>query len=393
MSLRKLVKTKVDQCQTECWDKLSKEIELAIKQHDPATAYAMIRRLRGDKQRIEHVPIFDKNGKPLCNASERLERFREFFNELLNVNSVIDPSVMDKIESVTNSANEKARQEKPPTLAEVQLAMKQMKSRKAPGSDDITADLLKAGGATVVKWLYQLFVDIWATEEIVEDWSLSILIRLFKNKGDKKLCDNYRGISLLPVTSKLFSRVILNRIQYVVDSQLLKEQADFRANRSTVDHVFTLKTVMEKCREFNKLLHMCFIDIQKAYDSVNRKLLWKICRHYELAEKIVKLLQLIHKNTRAKVRINSELSDSFDTENGVLQGGIPSCILFNIFFDFIIRKVLEEAMVNGIRLGYGSNDFYHTNKEKHVVFEVLNLMYADDLVATCTLLDDLKKFI
>ena len=363
---------------------VSKEIELAIKQHDPAIAYAMFRRLRGGKQRIEHMPIFDKNGKLLCNASERLERFREFFNELLNVSSVIDPSVMDKIESATISANEKARQEKPPTLAEVQLAMKQMKSGKAPGTDDITADLLKAGDATVVKWLHQLFVDIWVTEGIVEDWGLAILIRLFKNKGDKKLCDNYRGISLLPVTSKLFSRVILNRIQYVVDSQLLKEQADFRANRSTVDHVFTLKTVIEKCREFNKLLHMCFIDIQKAYDSVNRKLLWKICRHYELAEKILKLLQLIHKNTRAKMRINGELSDSFDTENGVLQGCIPSCILFNIFFDFIIRKVLEEAMVNGIRLGYWSNDFYHTNKEKHVVFEVLNLMYADDLVETCS---------
>ncbi len=393
VSLRKLVKTKVDQRQMEYWDKLSEEIELAIKQHDPATAYAMIRRLRGGKQRIEHMPIFDKNGKLLCNASERLKRFREFFNELLNVNSVIDPSVMDEIEPAVISASEKARQEKPPTLAEVQLAMKQMKSGKAPGSDEITADLPKAGGLTVVKWLHQLFVDIWESEEIVEDWGLAILIRLFKNKGDKKLCDNYRGISLLSVTSKLFSRVILNRIQYVVDNQLLEEQAGFRANRSTIDQVFILKTVMEKCREFNKPLNMCFVDIQKAYDSVNRELLWKICRHYGVTEKIVKLLQLIHKNTRAKVRINGELSDSFDTENGVLQGGIPSCILFNIFFDLIIRKVMEEAAVNGIRFGYGSNDFYHANKEKHVDFEVLNLMYADDLVATCNSLDDLEKFI
>jgi hypothetical protein len=393
VSLRRLVKSKVDQRQVEYWDNLSEEIELAIKQHDPATAYAMIRRLRGGKQRIEHMPILDKHGKLLCSASERLDRFREFFSELLNVNSVIDPTLIDEIKPASISATEKVRQEKPPTLAEVQLALKQMKSGKAPGSDEITADLLKAGGATTVKWLHEMFVDIWKTEEIVEDWGLAILIRLFKNKGDKKLCDNYRGISLLSVTSKLFSRVILNRIQHVVDSQLLEEQAGFRANRSTIDQVFTLKIVMEKCREFNNPLHMCFIDIQKAYDSVNRELLWKICRHYGLTEKIVKLLKLIHKDTRAKVRINGELSDSFNTETGVLQGGIPSCILFNIFFDFVIRKVLEEAALTGITFGYGSNEFYYTKKEKYDEFDILALMYADDLVANCNSLDDLEKFI
>jgi hypothetical protein len=88
---------KVDKRQIEYWDELSEEIDQAIKQHDPATAYVMIRRLRGGKQRIEHMPILDKQGKLLCNAGERLERFREFFSELLNVNSVIDPMLMGLI--------------------------------------------------------------------------------------------------------------------------------------------------------------------------------------------------------------------------------------------------------------------------------------------------------
>ncbi len=98
-----------------------------------------------------------------------------------------------------------------------------MKNRKAPGNDNVTADLLKAGGTPVLTWLHELFVDIWKREEIVNDRTLAILICLFKNKGDKSQSDNYCGISLLPVASKLFTRVILNRVQSLIDRQLLEE--------------------------------------------------------------------------------------------------------------------------------------------------------------------------
>lgn len=285
--------------------------------------YAIIRRLRGGRQRIEQMPILDKQERLQCNADERLERFREFFSELFNVNSTIDPSIVNEIQPSNISTTEKLRQEKPPARAEVQTALRPMKSGKAAGNDEITADLLQAGGTAVLQWLQMLFVDIWEKEEMVENRNLAILIRLFK-KGDKKICDNYRGISLLVVTRKLFSRVILNRIQLIVYKQLLEQQAGFRSNRSTIDQIFTLRIVMEKYKQYNKPLHMCFIDIQKAYDSVNRELLWKICKAYGLTDKIVNLFKMLHKNSRAKVRINGQLSDSFDIESGIMQGEIPS---------------------------------------------------------------------
>ena len=226
----------------------------------------MIRRLRGSKQRKEHMPILDKHGNLLCSASEKLERL----SELLSVNSTTDPSAANAIQPATILYAEKVRQEKSPTIVEVQMALQQMKSWKAPRNDEITADLLKAGGMPVLKWLYHLFVEIWKTEQMIEDCSLAILIRLFKNKGDKKICDNYRGISLLVVTKKLFSCVVLNRFQTIVDEQLLERQAEFRANRSTIEQIFSLIIVMEKYKQYSIPLHMCFIDIQKAYNSVNR---------------------------------------------------------------------------------------------------------------------------
>ncbi|CAF2121924.1 unnamed protein product [Rotaria magnacalcarata] len=392
--LRKLVKIKVDARQTEYWDEVTGEIEKAIKQHDPATAYAMIRRLRGgNNKNIEYMPIQNKNGDLLTNSADRLSRWREYLSELLNVHTSLDPSIIQQIDAPPISKKEQEQQDKPPSLAEVQEAIRQMKSRKAPGNDGITADLLKAGGLPVAIWLHEIFVDIWKQEEIVEDWALAILIRLYKNKGDKKICDNYRGISLLVVASKIFSRVILNRVQILLDNKLLEQQAGFRSNRSTIDQIFTLKLVMEKSREHNKPLCICFIDIQKAYDSVNRELLWKICRSYGLTDKTVLMLKLLYKNSKAQVRINDELSDSFDIETGVMQGGIPSPILFNILFDYIMRKVIEEANVEGIKLGYGTNDFFHTAKDIVDELNILTLMYADDVAVMCNNANDLEKFI
>ena len=77
----------------------------------------------------------------------------------------------------------------------------------------------------------------------------------------------------------------------------------------------------------------------------------------------------------------------------MLQGGIPSPILFNILFDFIIRRVIKEGGIEGVQFSYGSNDFFHGDKEKYEEFYVLALMYADDLVAVCESADDLNTFI
>ncbi|CAF3715417.1 unnamed protein product [Rotaria sp. Silwood1] len=139
------------------WDELSKEIETAILNHDPASTYAMIRRLKGGQQNSENSAVQDKN-------------------------------------------------------KELDQALEPMKSLKDPDNDDISTDKFKAGELFILKRLHEIFVDIWQNEEIVDQWILAILIRLF----DKK-CNNYLGISRLVVASKLFTEVILNRIQKLID--------------------------------------------------------------------------------------------------------------------------------------------------------------------------------
>ncbi|CAF1924619.1 unnamed protein product [Rotaria magnacalcarata] len=229
--LRKLAKTKIEHRQEKYWDEVCERIEKSIKSNDPATAFSIIRRLKGGSKRVENMPIGDKNGKLLVNSTDQLERWREYFCELLNVHSTVDPYVINEVQITTPSRLDLKRQNKQPSFEEVKIVLNQMKSRKAPGSDEVTADILKAGGESVIKWLHEMFTGMRENEQVVKEWSSTTLIRLYKNKGDKKLCDNYRGISLLSVTGKIFSRIILNRIQNSVDGRLLEIQSGFRSNK------------------------------------------------------------------------------------------------------------------------------------------------------------------
>ncbi|CAF2913593.1 unnamed protein product [Rotaria sp. Silwood2] len=102
---------------------------------------------------------------------------------------------------------------------------------------------------------------------------------------------------------------------------------------------------------------------------------------------------MLYKNSKTKVTIEDELSDSFLIETAVQQGGIPSSILFNILFDFIIRKVIEEAGIAGVKFSCGNNNFFHTKRKNYENVSILALLYAVDLVAMCETAPDLATFI
>ena len=93
---------------------------------------------------------------------------------------------------------------------------------------------------------------------------------LYKNKGDRSDCNNYRGISLLSIVGKVFARVVLNRLQSLAERIYPEAQCGFRAGRSTVDMIFSLRQLQEKCREQRQPLYLAFIDLTKAFDLVSR---------------------------------------------------------------------------------------------------------------------------
>jgi hypothetical protein len=120
-------------------------------------------------------------------------------------------------------------------------------------------------------------------------WDVARLILLPKN-GDLSLRKNLRGICLLDIASKVFSSMCVRRLKTVMKEEGLDEQSGFRANRGTIDGLFTTSTGLQKRKE-NKLdTWVLFVDLVKAFDTVPREALFAVLRCYGLPNHFVNII-------------------------------------------------------------------------------------------------------
>jgi hypothetical protein len=150
------------------------------------------------------------------------------------------------------------------------------------------AEVLKVDTDVTENLMLPLIQAIWTEERMPEEWRRGLLIKI-PEKGDRTRCSNWRGITLLPVPSKILTRIILNRIKQAVEIMVRKEQAGFRTNRSCVDHINILRIIIEQSMEWNSPLYMIFVDLEKAFDKVNKDKMQKILQKFSIPQKNCKL--------------------------------------------------------------------------------------------------------
>ena len=166
----------------------------------------------------------------------------------------------------------------PITEQEVRQAIKNLKPWKASGLDNICAEFLKYAENFVVPFLTKLFNKLYDTSYFPLDWCKSVIIPLFK-KGEDSNPDNYRGISLLSIVSKVFTAILNKRLYAWAENEekISKEQAGFRKGYSTIDHIFTLITMVKSKLDSRRggKVYVAFIDYKKAFDTVDRDKLYE----------------------------------------------------------------------------------------------------------------------
>ena len=281
---------------------------------------------------ITHIrQIKDEREVVIRKERDILIRWKDYFEKLLNEEN--ERFIRDDGEPNNQLVQEVTRQE-------VEMALKKMKDGKAIGPDGIPVEVWKALGREGVDMLHQLTREIMENEVIPEKWRESTLIPIFKDKGDIQSCENYRGIKLMSHTLKMFERVLDNRLRRVV--HIGRQQLGFMTGLGTVDGIFSLRQNMEKHREKQKVLHVVFIDLEKAYDRVPRQEVWRSLRERGVPEKYVRIVQECYKNVTTRVRSTVGTTDSFQVKVGLHQGSALSPLLFNIVFDVIIEDVREE---------------------------------------------------
>ena len=247
-------------------------------------------------------------------GDESKERWGQYFNMLMNKeNPRVETEERDPNQAMTRNISEE----------ETETALKGMKRGKAVGADEIPAEAWKCMGNFGIKILCKLFNCIMNTEQMPSGWRQSILIPIFKGKGDIQECKNYRGIKLLAHTFKISERVVDRRMRQCIN--IHESQFGFMPGRITTDAIVILKQTIEKHREGQKNIRVIFIDLEKAYDRIPREEIWRCSRERNVPEKYIRLVQDMYRGCKTVVRTAAGESNSFGVEVGPHQGSAHIC--------------------------------------------------------------------
>ena len=195
-------------------------------------------------------------------------------------------------------------------IEEVIAAIAKWKNGKAPGICGISAVMLKAGGSAVAKWLHRIVNLMWTTGEVPVDWTKAVIVPIHK-KGNKMICSNYRGISLLSIPCKVYTRILDGRVRRITENKVMEVQGGFRQGRSCVDQVFTIRQLSEKVLEKNGQMAVACVDLVKAYDNVCRGKLWQVLDEFGVKRNLMKAIRSLYAGSQACVRVGGRLSEWF----------------------------------------------------------------------------------
>lgn len=321
-------------------DALATRAEEAANKGEQGNLYKITKVICGKNRLSPNLPIKDKQGKLITSENEMEERWTEHFKEILNRPPPIHEPEISEPESELNINTN------PPDVPEITSAIQCLKNGKSPGSDNLNAEPFKTDPLLTATILQPTFKEIWESKTIPDQWNHGVIIKIPK-KGNLNDCNNWRGITLLSIPSKILAKIIIRRISKAVDVKLRMEQAGFRPGRGCIDQIFTLRNIIEQCTEWQRQLYLNFIDFEKAFDSIHRNSLWRIVRSYGIPQHLIDIIKSFYVNFRCKVG-NSSIE--FDVKTGVRQGCVMSSTLFIIAIDWVMRNTTSD-IPRGIRWG------------------------------------------
>ena len=237
------------------------------------------------------TPLLSGDGSTLLKEKSSINlRWRGHFSTLLNRPSTVDPTVLHDIPQkpvITGL-------DLPPTIDEVVKAIKQTSSGKSHGMDGIPAETFKSAGPLALEALRSVLTSIWNGEDVPREFRNATVVSLFKNRGRKTTKATTEASLSCPSLGRSWLRSPSTVSSPTSEESLPEAQCGFRPNRSTTDMIFSVRQVQDKCIKQNLDLVAVFIDLTKAFDTVNREVVWVILYKLGCPTKFVNLIRQFH---------------------------------------------------------------------------------------------------
>ena len=137
--------------------------------------------------------------------------------------------------------------------------------------------------------------------------------------------------------------MLINRIRDKTEGVIAEVQGGFRRGRGCTDQTFTVRQLCEKYIAKGKDVYFAFLDLEKAYDRVDREAMWKVMRIYGIGGRLLQAVESMYASSKACVRVGNEVSEWFPVRVGLRQGCVMSPWLFNLYMDGVMREIREKV--------------------------------------------------
>lgn len=267
----------------------------------------------------------------------------------------------------------------PTTPEEISKIIMTLKNKASCGFDEINIKVVKAAAPFISSILSDLINKSIESGEIPNSLKIAKVIPLYKS-GDKDLITNYRPVSILPCISKVYEKVVYNRLTSYIDKNniLNQNQYGFRSNRSTsmaiLDFVEKVSTSLDNGFTTTGI----FLDLSKAFDTINHEILLKKLNFYGIRGKPLKWIENYLQDRKQFVDFNGTHSEMFDITCGVPQGSILGPLLFLIYINDVCNtsKIVHFTLfADDTNILYTSKDLNNYNSKLNEELKKLSLWF------------------
>lgn len=265
------------------------------------------------------------------------------------------------------------------SLEEIKKAIQALKNNKTTGLDRISNEMIKSCNSETLLCLKNIFNKVYLSEEYPNLWCQGYVSNIHK-KGSYFDPQNYRHITITSSLGKLFNLTLNNRLQtYIQKHNLITpQQIGFEKGSSTVDHIFTLKTIIDKYTTKSQKLYTCFVDYKQAFDRIwHQGLLLKLTR-MGINNNLFRMINSMYSKIELQIKHGNSLTNKFTSTLGVRQGDNLSPTLFNLYINDLHLSIQNQRNTDPITIGS-----YTFN----------SLFYADDVVLISTSSEGLQNCI
>lgn len=307
----------LQQWETNYWSDLARRALQADQERNLGEVFKLHKMLGAHKSLKQQ----DGGRQSVVDVVEERAAWREHFRKIQEGTGQVPDRVWEAIPQNQEVATWMARD---PTIEEVERCIGQMKNRKAAGEDGFMAEFLKYGGPLLMDQVFNVVLRAWREAQQAEagqeagtwptEWTVGVVVPLWKQKGVREDRNTWRGVTLLSVGTKVMARLVANRLARWCDPWLHEGQNGFRGGRGTDDtHQISRRIVEEIARvTSDEVVLFRFFDIEKAYPRVCRPAMWEVLKRRGCPRGMLAVLKALHDHTDMKVKVHGGMSETYN---------------------------------------------------------------------------------